>query len=133
MLATTPLTPAVQGQVADLLGPGVILGDIATWADEIRPSRPKTAPWHTVNIPRGRRPATTPHAFGGTGVSPLPSTTDLPVALGPVQGGALFAVKPCAGLSTSWLTFTSHVIADPRGGNYLLVRLFGRQTNLHRL
>ena len=52
ILATNLLTPEAHNQVVDLLGPGVILADIATWADEVRPSRPNTSPWHYVNIPR---------------------------------------------------------------------------------
>ena len=52
ILATNLLTPEAHNQIVDLLGPGGILADIATWADEVRPGRPNTSPWHYVNIPR---------------------------------------------------------------------------------
>ena len=32
---------------------GESLADVANWADEIKPERPETAPWHYVNIERG--------------------------------------------------------------------------------
>jgi hypothetical protein len=51
-LATSMLTPEARNQVTELLGPNVTLATISTWADEVRPSRPHTAPWHYVNIPR---------------------------------------------------------------------------------
>ncbi len=51
-IATTLLTAQAQAQVASLLDPGTTLADISTWADDIRPSRPNTGPWHYVNIPR---------------------------------------------------------------------------------
>jgi len=52
-LATTLLTTEAQAQLAILLDPGTTLADISTWADDIRPSRPNTGPWHYVCIPRG--------------------------------------------------------------------------------
>ena len=52
-LATSFLTLEAQRKVADLLGPGVSLAQISTWADEVRTTRPNTGPWHYVNIPRG--------------------------------------------------------------------------------
>ena len=52
-LATTLLSAEAQAQVATLLDPGTTLADISTWADDIRPSRPNTGPWHYVNIPGG--------------------------------------------------------------------------------
>jgi len=42
-----------QGEGTNRLHPGLTLTDISTWADEVRPSRPNTAPWHYVNIPGG--------------------------------------------------------------------------------
>ena len=46
-VATSLLTPEAQAQVDDLLDPGTTLADISTWADDIRPSRPNTAPGAT--------------------------------------------------------------------------------------
>jgi nuclease S1 len=51
-IAADELTPRAKAAVADLLGGDATAGMIraSTWADEIRPSRPETAPWHYVNI-----------------------------------------------------------------------------------
>ena len=53
VITTTMLTAEAQAQMAALLDPGTTLADISTWADEVRPSRPNTGPWHYVNIPGG--------------------------------------------------------------------------------
>ena len=49
-MAEVRLTPRAQVAVTDLLGPGVKLADVATWADEQREIR-GSAPWHSVNVP----------------------------------------------------------------------------------
>src|SRR5262245_5477236 len=50
-LAESRLTPAARAAVKDLLEPGESLADASTWADEVRPDRPESAPWHYVNVP----------------------------------------------------------------------------------
>ena len=82
------LTPNARSQVADFLGPGVTLAEIATWADEVRRSRPKTAPWHyetflgarplttpsvTVRVAASSRPSTNRSGYSRTPLSPVPS------------------------------------------------------------
>lgn len=49
-MAESRLTPQALAAVHDLLGPGVTLADISTWADEQR-DIPGSGPWHYVNIP----------------------------------------------------------------------------------
>jgi hypothetical protein len=49
-VASSQLTPAARAAVRQLL-PGESLGSVASWADQIRPQRPETGPWHYVNIP----------------------------------------------------------------------------------
>lgn len=51
-IAWDRLTPAARQEVNNLLGSRgrVAIEEASTWADEIRPSRPETAPWHYVNI-----------------------------------------------------------------------------------
>jgi hypothetical protein len=34
-----------------LLEPGETVADVSTWADEVRPDRRESAPWHYINIP----------------------------------------------------------------------------------
>src|ERR1700719_2925000 len=54
-IAETQLTPEVHSKVAAILGPGVSMVSVASWADETRRSRPETAPWHYIDIPIGQR------------------------------------------------------------------------------
>jgi hypothetical protein len=53
-IAQRRLSPQAALMVSTLLGPGVSLGSIASWADDARDSRPKTYNWHFVSIPIGR-------------------------------------------------------------------------------
>src|ERR1700748_2902487 len=50
-LAAARLKPKAAAQVAGILGPGVTLASIASWADTVRSQRRETAPWHFMNIP----------------------------------------------------------------------------------
>ncbi len=44
-------TEAVRAEVVKLLPEGETLISVAPWADEVRPQRRETAPWHYINIP----------------------------------------------------------------------------------
>jgi S1/P1 Nuclease len=63
-IAEQHLEPAVARQVRELLAieNATTLAQVSTWADEIRPQRRETAPWHFVDIPI-RPPAGTPAAY----------------------------------------------------------------------
>lgn len=50
-IADAELTAAAHAQVAQILGPGVTMSQIASWPDQIRRERSDTAPWHYVDIP----------------------------------------------------------------------------------
>jgi hypothetical protein len=52
-IAADELSSAARAQVEQLLGADASVGmmEASTWADEIRPRRPQTAPWHFVDIP----------------------------------------------------------------------------------
>lgn len=50
-IAALHLTPAARGQIARLLPEGETIVSLAPWADEIRPQRRESAPWHYINIP----------------------------------------------------------------------------------
>src|SRR5215475_6440815 len=50
-LAAARLTPRAAAQVAEILGPGVTMASISSWADQIRNARRETGPWHYVDIP----------------------------------------------------------------------------------
>ena len=50
-IAERHLTAKARERVRQILGPEESLAAVSTWADEIRPSRPETAPWHYIDIP----------------------------------------------------------------------------------
>jgi len=50
-LAQRRLTPRAADRVAELLGRGVSLASVASWADDVRDQRPYGYNWHFVSIP----------------------------------------------------------------------------------
>jgi hypothetical protein len=50
-IAWDELTPAVRARVTEILGPGVTIQSVASWADQVRNQRRETAPWHYIDIP----------------------------------------------------------------------------------
>jgi len=50
-IADAQLTPAAREHVLEVLGSGSTMESVASWADEIRRSRPATGPWHYIDIP----------------------------------------------------------------------------------
>ena len=50
-IATLHLETKAAAAVAEILGPGRTLADIANVADDVRKTQPTTAPWHYVDIP----------------------------------------------------------------------------------
>jgi len=56
LIAAHDLTPKARAGVAQLLGGANVdeqMATVSTWADEVRPARRETAPWHFVDIPIG--------------------------------------------------------------------------------
>jgi nuclease S1 len=130
-LATSLLASETQRQVADLLDPGVTLADIATWADEVRPNRPTTGPWHNVYIPRGASGYNAQRDCSqGCVVSAIEQS--LRLLQDPSKGRAVHqeALKWVVHFVAD-LHQPLHAIADDR--NEVLVQLASRQMNLHRL
>jgi len=132
-IATTLLTTEAQAQVTDLLDSGVTLADISTWVDDIRPSRPNTAPWHYGNIPGGASGYDAQRDCSrGCVVSAIEQF--LRLLQDPSKGWAIRQDAP------KWVVHfvvdlhqPLHAIADDRGGNDVIVQFSGRETNLHRL
>jgi hypothetical protein len=127
------LTPEARRQVTDLLDPGTTLADISLWADEVRPSRPNTASWHSVNIPRGASGYNAQRDCGqGCVVSAIEQSLRLlqdPTHDKAVRQEALkWVVHFVADLHQPL-----HAIADDEGGSAVLVQFNGRQTTLHLL
>lgn len=54
-IAEAQLTATARERVNTILAPDERLGSIASWADEVRRSRPESAPWHFIDIPINQR------------------------------------------------------------------------------
>ena len=50
-IAWDEMTPAARAKAQEILGPGVTLESIASWADQVRRNRSESAPWHYIDIP----------------------------------------------------------------------------------
>jgi len=132
-MAQDRLTPRALAAVHELLGPGVSLADISSWADENR-EMPGTAPWHYVDVPITEaryNPRYCPS--GGCIVSKI---GDFVRVLENPKAGK--AEKEQA------LKFLVHFVGDlhqplhvgdtgSRGGNSIQVRFFNQGSNLHRV
>ncbi len=132
-LATTLLTIEAQAQVAALLDPGATLVDISTWADDIRPSRLNTGPWHYVNIPRGASGYNARRdCRHGCVVSAIERSLRLLQDTSKDRAVRQEALKWVVHLVAD-IHQPLHAIADDRGGNDVIVQFNGRKANLHRL
>ncbi|MGA2724710.1 MAG: S1/P1 nuclease [Bryobacteraceae bacterium] len=132
-IADAQLTPAARARVVAILGPNTSMASIASWADQVRPSRPDTEPWHFIDIPIDK-----PH---------LDMARDCPkgdcvIARIEYLRKALNdpAITPAERRED--LMFLIHFIGDmhqplhcannnDKGGNDVPVEFFGRRTNLH--
>jgi hypothetical protein len=134
-IAESQLTPAAKARIQQILGPDRTMVSVASWADEVRPSRRETAPWHFVDIP-----ITTAHfdqqrdcAKGDCIISEVSRLR-----------GVLRDPATNAQARAEALQFLIHFLGDmhqplhssnnnDRGGNSVPVRFHDRQTNLHSL
>ena len=132
-LAEYELTPAARDRIADLLGEHS-LADVASWADEVRPDRPETAPLHYVNGPLDRL---------------VPHKTDFDLPRGNVYSAVLGYAGRIVDDSlpererVEALKFFVHFVGDlhqplhagfaeDRGANDVPVLYRGEMINLHR-
>jgi|SRR5579859_2640352 len=135
LIAWNRLTPAARQQVSDLLGGGGrgSVEQASTWADEVRPSRPETAPWHYVNI-----------EISNTNYEPARDCPDSNCVIAQVQKDVrIIADRQLATpIRAEALRFLIHFVGDlhqplhcadnhDRGGNDVRVAVGARQTNLH--
>jgi len=122
-IAQRRLSPAAAAGIEAALGRGVSLASVASWADEIRESRPATANWHFVNIPRGAQYDAArdcvPGPRGDCVVAALERLRkEIACAAEPQQrrDALRFAVHLVGDLHQPL-----HTVAEERGGNGLLV------------
>jgi hypothetical protein len=135
-IAWDHLTPATRENLQQFLE-GDDLASISTWADDIRPDRPETGPWHYVNIPPGSGgydPKDCPNDnCVVTQINKFAQILGDPSQPFVARGEALkFLVHFVGDLSQPL-----HATADARGGNDVPVTAFGaaqcgnRPCNLH--
>jgi len=132
-IAEVHLSPAARSAVRDLLGPGVMLADVANWADEQADFR-ESLPWHYVNVPIAESRYNPKFCQpGGCVVGKIEDFTN--VLRDPKQP------RPA---KQQALKFLIHFIEDlhqplhvgdtgSRGGNLIQVRFFGEDSNLHKV
>ena len=132
-MAEDRLSPAALAAIHDLLGPGITLADVATWADEQR-QVPRSGPWHYVNVPISE--SRYDPKFCQRGGCVVSKIEDFRRVL--LDSGAGKMEKQQA------LKFLIHFIADlhqplqvgdtgSRGGNLIQVRFFNVGSNLYRV
>ncbi|HEY4078710.1 MAG TPA: S1/P1 nuclease [Rhizomicrobium sp.] len=134
-IAARELTPVARAQVAQLLGREAMLIHDSNWADEIRGRRPKTGPWHYVDIPLGAQGYDVRRDCRANNCVVAQITRDLNV---------LGNNKQPRAARTEALRFLIHFVGDihqplhavdndDHGGNAVRVYLAGDRTNLHRI
>jgi hypothetical protein len=134
-IALRELTPAARNEVGRLLGAPVMMVHDASWADEIRDSRPETGAWHYVDIPlwAGSYDAQRDCGDGACVVAQIGD--DLRV---------LSDRRAPDGARAEALRFLIHFVADvhqplhaedndDKGGNQVHLRLGRERASLHKL
>lgn len=126
-IAARYLNPHAAGELRHLLG-GTELGSAANWPDRMEAALPETAPWHYVNIPSG--------AAGYLASRDCPQNNCVVakiqwfsrVLADPQQSPAarLVALKFLIHLVGD-IHQPFHDLAEARGGNDIVVTLFGKQ------
>ena len=134
-IALRELTPVARQEVGRLLGGPVMMVHDASWADEIRDSRPETGAWHYVDIPlwAGSYDAQRDCGNGDCVVAQIGD--DLRV---------LFNRRAPDAVRAEALRFLIHFVADvhqplhaedndDKGGNQVHLRLGRERASLHKL
>lgn len=132
-IAERHLTDAARAKAQAILGSDGSLVQVATWADDIRHMRPKTAPWHFIDIPL-RESAIVPDRDCANGDCVTAAITHFIAVL--KDNSSSPTEKNEA------LKFIVHFVGDlhqplhcednnDRGGNKKNVTFFGKKANLH--
>jgi hypothetical protein len=132
-IAEAQLNPEVQARVIEILGPGKTMASVASWADEVRRSRPETGPWHYVDIPlkAGHLDLARDCAKQGcvvVKIAELRRVIHDPATPPDQRREALMFLIHFIGDMHQPLHCEDN---DDRGGNSVQVQFFGRRSNLH--
>jgi S1/P1 Nuclease len=133
IIAERHLTAKARERVRQILGPEGSLAAVSTWADEIRPSRPETAPWHYIDIP-----------LNASAIDPARDCPNADCVTAAITRfvGVLRDTASSPDAKSEALKFVVHFVADlhqplhcadnhDRGGNDVHVTFFGTNTNIH--
>ncbi len=136
-IADAKLTPAARAEVTRLLTGEAkpTLAGVANWADQVRPSRPETAPWHYADIAENNCQYV-PAINGDNGNNVIEAIRNQTAILGDTS-------KSDADRREA-LKFVVHFVGDihqpmhdgyarDRGGNDIPLTYNGHSTNLHSL
>jgi S1/P1 Nuclease len=132
-IADAQLTPAARAHVLEILGPGKTMESVASWADQIRRSRPATGPWHYIDIPIHERHMDL--------VRDCPKGDCVVAKIADMRAEVRNAAAPPEERREA-LMFLIHFVEDmhqplhcsdnkDQGGNGVHVQFFDRTTNLH--
>ena len=129
------LTPAARAEVARVLAPGESLAALASWADEVRPSRKETEPWHFIDIPidstgLDMKRDCPPEGCVISKISEFRRLWTDPAASPASRREALLFLVHFVGDMHQPLHCANH---DDKGGNEVPVVFLGEATNLHSL
>ncbi len=134
-IAWKHMTEAARAEVTKLLPEGETLISVSPWADEVRPQRRETAPWHYINIPvEAPRGDWRPYCPNGECI-----ITAVQRFAAKLEDRRLSAAE-----REEALRFLVHFVGDlhqplhcgdrrDRGGNDVPVVFRGRPTNLHSI
>ncbi|SIL88802.1 Endonuclease [Mycobacteroides abscessus subsp. abscessus] len=134
-VADAKLSPAARAEVSRLLAGEATptLAGVAKWADQVRPSRPETAPWHYADIAENNCQYA-PAVNGDNGNNVIEAIR--------TQTAILGDTTKTDAERTEALKFVVHFVGDihqpmhdayarDRGGNDIPLTYNGRSTNLH--
>jgi hypothetical protein len=132
-IAERHLTARAREHVRQILGTDGSMAALSTWADEIRPSRPQTAPWHYIDIP-----------LNASAIDPASDCPNGDCVIAAITRfvAVLRDNASSANARNEALKFVVHFVADlhqplhcadnhDRGGNDVHVTFFGENANLH--
>ncbi|HUK39648.1 MAG TPA: S1/P1 nuclease [Candidatus Acidoferrales bacterium] len=139
-LAQNRLRPKTVRGISEILGANENLASIAYWADEIRPERPETRPWHFINFPVRKEVK----EVSEKQMQQYCPREDCVLAQIQIDARILTNSSRSKKEKDEALRFLVHFIGDvhqplhcgdddDRGGNEKLIRFEGQETNLHNL